>query len=65
MWFDERRNEFIYEDPTHSEALRASRISDFAQRQADKARMEQLITPILTEHHRQKIRRREENYCLH
>ena len=56
MCFDEKRNEIVYEDPTLFEALRESRTSDYAQRQADKARMEKLISPILSEHHRNRIR---------
>lgn len=56
--FDEGTNVVIYEDPDLSEELAASRLSDFPQRQADKERMERLIGPILTELHRDKVRRR-------
>ena len=56
--FDEEKNVCFYEDPIFSEALKMSRQSDFAQREADKARMERLIAPILTEHHRNQIRTR-------
>ena len=56
MYFDEEKNVIIYEDQTVSQALKASRTSDLAQRQADKARMEKLLSPILTESHREKIR---------
>jgi len=56
--FDEGTNVVIYEDPDLSEELAASRLSDYPKRQADKERMERLIGPILTELHRDKVRRR-------
>lgn len=47
----------IYEDPKLSEDLKLARMSDFFQRQADKARMERLLNPILSTSHREKMRR--------
>lgn len=47
----------IYEDPNLSEDLKLARMSDFIQRQADKARMERLLNPILSISHREKMKR--------
>ena len=62
--FDEKSNVYINEDPTLTEELRASRKSDFAQRQADKARMEKMLSPILTESHRNSIRLLQQKYFV-
>ena len=50
----------IYEDPNLSAELQKSRNGDYscgnlARRDADKERMERLLSPIFKEHHRQKV----------
>ena len=45
----------IMEPKNLAEKLWLARTSDFTQRQADKARMERLLTPILSTTHRGKI----------
>ena len=45
----------IVEPKNLAEKLWLARTSDFTQRQADKARMERLLTPILSTTHRGKI----------
>ena len=60
--FNEAINVYIYEDPTQTEELKESRKSDFAQREADKARMEKMISSILTQSHRNSIRLLQKKY---
>jgi len=48
--------EVLTEDPELANELRAARISDFDQRQADVKRYNRLIGPILQQEHRDKIR---------
>ena len=45
----------ILEPDNLAEDLHLARKSDYAQRQADKARMERLLTPILNTKHRRDI----------
>ena len=47
--------EIILEPENIAEDLQLARTSDLLQRQADKARMERLLTPILNTTHRGKI----------
>ena len=48
----------ILEDPEEAKDLRDSRISDLAQRHADKERMEKLLTPVFQSEHRKSMRDR-------
>ena len=45
----------ILEPENLREDLRKARMNDLSQRQADKARMERLLSPILTKTHRETI----------
>ena len=45
----------ILEDPEEAKDLRDSRISDIAQRHADKERMEKLLTPVFQSEHRKSM----------
>ena len=48
-------NKIIYEPEDLVEDLAMARKSDFGKRQADKARMERMIEPVLSKFHRDKV----------
>ena len=48
----------ITEVESQQEALQEARTSDLAQRQADRARQERLLSPILMKAHREKVFRK-------
>ncbi len=52
---DSKHWDFISEDPLLSEALRAARKSNVAEKRADQARMERLLAPVLDKEHRQRV----------
>lgn len=54
----------ILEPEDQVEDLRLARISDFNQRQADRERMERLLTPILTTQHRNTVWQRQQQSVL-